>query len=269
MPPEANYFKGMQFSVVTHRGCIGNCSFCSIALHQGTHIVSRSEKSILGEIKRLTEHKDFKGYIDDLGGPSANMFGMDCDGCGVNCLRCKKLDRSHSKLISLMGKARQIEGVKKIFVRSGIRYDIAVDSEEYIKDVTEHHTSGFLKIAPEHCSKDVLILMNKYFSGKLDKFSQTFQRASKGSGKYLKYYFIVAHPGSSEKEAEELKLFIKGLGGNAIVQMFTPTPMSASTCMYYTGVNPHTGEEIYVPYTFREKKVQKEIAMTAEHSRKM
>ena len=257
IPKKAGYFKGMQFSVVTHRGCIGRCNFCSISLHQGNHIISRSENSIIKEIEKLTKHKDFKGYIDDLGGPSANMYGMDCKKCNNECINCENLSRSHLKLISLLRKARKVNGIKKIFVRSGIRYDIAVDSEEYIKEMSENHISGYLKIAPEHCNPEVLKLMNKYFPNRLEKFVNSFKKINKDTGQYLKYYFIVAHPGSSEKENKELKDFIKSFKENAIIQIFTPTPMSMSTCMYYTSIDPKTGREIYVPYTYREKKDQK------------
>ncbi len=257
IPKKADYFKGMQFSVVTHRGCIGRCNFCSISLHQGNHIISRSENSIIKEIEKLTKHKDFKGYIDDLGGPSANMYGMDCKKCNNECISCENLSRNHLKLISLLRKARKVNGIKKIFVRSGIRYDIAVDSEEYIKEISENHISGYLKIAPEHCNPEVLKLMNKYSPNRLEKFVNSFKKINKDTGQYLKYYFIVAHPGSSEKENKELKDFIKSFKENAIIQIFTPTPMSMSTCMYYTSIDPKTGREIYVPYTYREKKYQK------------
>jgi uncharacterized radical SAM protein YgiQ len=263
IPEKAEYLKGMQFSVLTHRGCIGNCSFCSIALLQGTRIVSRSEESILREIEKLTKHKDFKGYIDDLGGPSANMYGMDCHECGSNCLVCKNLDRSHSKLIHLMERARQINGVKKIFVRSGIRYDLAIESRQYIKEISRHHISGYLKIAPEHCNPHVLKLMNKYVPSALEKFVSVFREINKDTGQTLKYYVIAAHPGSTRRENEELKKFIEGVGKDAIIQTFTPTPMSMSTCMYYTGMDPRTGSEIYVPRGFRDKKVQKNVLMMA------
>lgn len=261
IPENAGYFKGMQFSIVTHRGCIGNCSFCSITLHQGNKIISRSEESILKEIEKLTKHKNFKGYIDDFGGPSANMYGMDCKNCGNNCLVCKKLDRTHSKLIDVLRKARKIKGIKKIFVRSGIRYDIAVDSEEYIKEVSENHISGYFRVAPEHANPEVLKLMNKYFPGKLEKFTTTFKKINKNIGIYLRYYFVTAHPGCSEKENKDLKEFIKTISGDAVVQIFTPTPMSMSTCMYYTSLDPRTGKKIYVPYTYREKKDQKNELM--------
>ncbi len=152
VPADFPEFAMAQFSVVTHRGCFGRCSFCALSLHQGDRIVSRSEASILDEIRRLTRHPDFKGYIDDLGGPTANMYGMDCrSACrGRECLACPRLDRSHRRLIALMKKARVVPGVKKVFVRSGIRYDLALESEEYVRELSGHHVSGLLKIAPEH-----------------------------------------------------------------------------------------------------------------------
>ena len=263
IPENADYLRGMQFSVVTHRGCIGNCSFCSIALHQGTHIVSRSEASILREIALLTQHKDFKGYIDDLGGPSANMYAMDCRACRRNCMVCDHLDRSHSKLIMLMEKARNIPGVKKIFVRSGIRYDLALESRQYIKEISKHHVSGYLKIAPEHCSPHVLKLMNKHLPGALDKFVSIFKEINNATGQTLKYYVIASHPGSTQKENEELRKFIEKVGRDAIIQTFTPTPMSLSTCMYYTGMDPKTLQPVYVPRGFRDKKEQKTELLNA------
>ncbi len=143
--------KMAHFSVVTHRGCIGKCNYCSLALHQGERIISRTEESILSEIKKLTKHPEFKGYVDDLGGPSANMYGMDCvKNCGRDCLKCPALDRSCNRLINLLSCARKISGIKKVFVRSGIRYDLALGSRNYLKKISEHHISGWLKIAPEH-----------------------------------------------------------------------------------------------------------------------
>jgi uncharacterized radical SAM protein YgiQ len=263
-------FKMAQFSVVTHRGCVGRCSFCSLALHQGDRIVSRSEVSILDEIRRLTAHPDFKGYIDDLGGPSANMYGMDCparERCERNCLDCKRLERGHGRLIRLMRKARSVPGVKKVFVRSGIRYDLAMDSEAYVRELCEHHISGLLKIAPEHVSPEVLRRMNKE-SRPLDEFRAMFKRINAGRGQHLKSYFMVAHPGSGEKEARELAREIRRLeqdGEKPVegVQIFTPTPMTVSTCMYHTGIDPLSGEKVHVPRTFAEKKEQKRLAAAA------
>lgn len=253
-----------KFSIVTHRGCIGRCSFCSLSLHQGDRIVSRSEKSILEEIRRLTDHPDFKGYIDDLGGPTANMYGMDCHRCQRGfCLTCKKLDRSHRRLINLLRRSRSIPRVKKVFVRSGIRYDLALSSPEYVKELVIHHVSGLLKIAPEHVSLPVLCLMNKT-EMPVEIFRQLFLKLTAGRKQHLKYYFMVAHPGTTMKEARELAAYIKKLsaaGEKPVegVQIFTPTPMTRSTCMYYTGKDPETGQPVYVPRTFEEKKAQKRL----------
>jgi uncharacterized radical SAM protein YgiQ len=263
-----------KFSVVTHRGCVGSCSFCSLSLHQGDRIVSRSEESILGEIRRLTKHPEWQGTIDDLGGPTANMYGMDCASpCPEGaCLSCGRLDRSHRRIIALMRKARRIPGVKKIFVRSGIRYDLAVESREYIEELVKHHISGLLKIAPEHVSDGVLRLMGKGGGRRsLEEFRRVFadinRKAGRGrwaSPQHLKYYFMVAHPGTSEKEARELAAYVGKLeesGEKAVegVQIFTPTPMTRSTCMYHAGKDPITGESVYVPRPYAEKKAQRRM----------
>jgi uncharacterized radical SAM protein YgiQ len=264
IPPDFPEFAMAQFSVVTHRGCIGGCSFCSLALHQGNRIVSRSEESILAEIRKLVQHPDFKGNIDDLGGPTANMYGMDCRrACDKECLRCANLNRSHRRLVRLMQRARRVPGVKKVFVRSGIRYDLAMESEEYVRELSEHHLSGLLKIAPEHVSPQVLRLMNKEMSS-LDKFREMFFRINRGKRQHLKYYFMVAHPGTTGKEARKLAQQVRKLereGEKLVegVQIFTPTPMTRSTCMYYTGKDPASGERVYVPRSFAEKKKQKRM----------
>jgi uncharacterized radical SAM protein YgiQ len=257
-----------RFSIVTHRGCVGRCSFCALSLHQGDRIVSRSEKSILEEIRGLTCHPDFKGIIDDLGGPTANMYGMECAApCpDCDCLTCSKFDKSHARLIRLMRKAREIPGVKKVFVRSGIRYDLALESPEYIRELVEHHVSGLLKIAPEHISDKVLRLMNKAGEGRgaLERFQELFQRFSRGKKQHLKYYFMVAHPGTGKKEVQELAAVVRKLerGGEKPiegVQIFTPTPMTHSTCMYWTGCVPITGKKVFVPRTYAEKKSQRRL----------
>ena len=273
-------FRMAQFSVVTHRGCFGKCSFCALSLHQGDRIVSRSEASILDEIRRLARHPEFKGYIDDLGGPTANMYGMDCrSACrGRECLACPSLDRSHRRLVALMKKARAVPGVKKVFVRSGIRYDLAMDSEEYVRELAGHHVSGLLKIAPEHVSPRVLRLMNK--GGRpFEEFRRLFLRcqsrspdgpsqsagrplSAKGGRQHLKYYFMVAHPGTTEADSRALEAAVRRLereGEKPVegVQIFTPTPMTRSTAMYYTGRDPVTGEEVAVARSYAEKKEQK------------
>ncbi|MFH0837222.1 MAG: YgiQ family radical SAM protein [Candidatus Aenigmatarchaeota archaeon] len=270
--------RGFEFSIVTHRGCIGNCNFCSLRLTMGDKIISRSEESILKEIKHITTLSHFKGNIDDLGGPSANMYAMDCTKdiittpkevaidkmtdlknksaiCHNDCITCKNLDKSHTKLISLMKKARAIPGVKKIFVRSGVRYDLA--TKEYLKELINFHISGKLKIAPEHINKNILQLMNKDV-GNLEDFIKTFNTLGRCD---LAFYFITAHPGSTIKEAKELANIIKKLRNAESVQIFTPTPMTVSTCMYYTGMDPRTYKTIHVPNTYREKKEQKRILM--------
>ncbi len=255
--------KMAQFSVVTHRGCIGNCNFCSISLHQGDKIISRSEGSILDEIKKITKHPEFKGYIDDLGGPSANMYGMDCDvKCSSDCMSCIKLDKSHKKLISLLKKARKIAGVKKVFIRSGIRYDLALSSKEYIKEISEHHISGCLKIAPEHFSKKVLKLMNKDNPG-FDKFVSYFEslEVNKIKKQFLRYYLMICHPGDSENEILVLKNKIEKLKNIEQFQVFTPTPMTVSSCMYWTGLNPFTLEKVDVIYNYGDKKKLKRMML--------
>jgi uncharacterized radical SAM protein YgiQ len=268
IPPHFPEFRMAQFSVVTHRGCFGACSFCALSLHQGVRIVSRSESSILAEIERLTRHPDFKGYIDDLGGPTANMYGMDCPApCGAgDCAVCPSIDRSHRRLIELMRRARAVPGVKKVFVRSGVRYDLALEGGEYIRELSEHHLSGLLKIAPEHASPRVLRLMNKDGT-KFEEFRRVFRAANRGRRQHLKYYYMVAHPGCGEAEACELAREVKRLeksGGKPVegVQIFTPTPMTRSTCMYHTGVDPITGVEVFVPRSFAEKKAQKRILLS-------
>ncbi len=237
--------RGFQFSVVTHRGCIGNCSFCAVNLIQSDTIVSRSEESILKEIKKITNHSQFRGAIDDLGGPSANMYGMDCNLCNQECIDCNKLNKD--RWLNLLRKARKLA---KIYIKSGVRYDLL--TEEQTKEILEHHTFDTLKIAPEHVSKNILKLMNKD-KGNLQEFI-------KGKSK-LSYYFIMCHPGSTTKEAKELADAVKKLRCKEGVQLFTPTPMTISTCMYYTGMNPKTKEEVYVPYTYKEKKEQKRMIL--------
>ncbi|MEW5896832.1 MAG: YgiQ family radical SAM protein [Nanoarchaeota archaeon] len=258
---------GFEFSIVTHRGCIGNCSFCALRLVQGDRIISRSEESILKEISSIACNPEkfpfFKGNIDDLGGPSANMYGIDCpksQKCLSSCINCQQLDKSHSRLISLMQKAKRIKRIKNIYVRSGIRFDLA--PKEYIKEVAEHHIYDTLRIAPEHCNKKILQLMNKN-SGNFADFVKFFN--SLNCGKQLSYYFMIAHPGSSMAEAEELAKAVNKLNNadkrHVNIQIFTPVPMTLSTCMYYTGMNPLTKEKIYIPYSFREKKEQKRTVM--------
>jgi uncharacterized radical SAM protein YgiQ len=247
-----------RFSVQTHRGCVGRCSFCSLSLHQGDRIVSRSERSILEEVRFMTKHPEWKGFVDDLGGPTANMYGLDTAGVAP----------AHRRLIALMRAVRKVPGVKKVFVRSGIRYDLALECPDYVQELVRHHVSGLLKIAPEHVSEKVLRLMNK--SGgrrRLEEFRRIFASVADRKGgrpQHLKYYFMVAHPGTTDTEARELADFLRELersGEKPVegVQIFTPTPMTRSTCMYHTGLDPITGEPVYVPRPYAEKKAQKRM----------
>ncbi len=259
-----------KFSVVTHRGCIGLCNFCSLALHQGEKIISRSEENILAEIKNLTKHLDFKGHIDDLVGPSSNMYAMECklgsddtkNHCKTKCIRCPELDKTHKRIISLLRKARKIPGVKKIFIRSGIRYDLALESKEYIKEISEHHISGCLKIAPEHFSKKVVTLMNKDNTG-FDEFLSFFTEINAKKKQDLRYYFMIGHPGDNINEVLFLRdtMKKKKLRNMEHFQVFTPTPMTVSSCMYWTGMNPYTGEKIDVVYDYNTKKKLKRIML--------
>ncbi len=262
-----------KFSVVVHRGCVGECNFCSLSLHQGNQIISRSEQSILSEIKRLTQHPEFKGYIDDLVGPSSNMYGMECTRqfsdvrpCNEECIRCPSLDKTHTRLIALLRKARQIKGVKKIFIRSGIRYDLALESKEYIREISEHHISGCLKIAPEHFSENVASLMGKD-NTRFDEFLSYFNAINKNKRQALRYYFMIGHPGDCLSEVLYLQDIIrkKHLENIEQFQLFTPTPMTLSTCMYWTGLNPLTGKPITVVYEYGEKKKLKRVMLNLPH----
>lgn len=250
-----NHLRGFEFSIVTHRGCVGNCNFCALRLIQGDKIISRSEESILKEISHFSKLPYFRGNVDDFGGPSANMYGMDCQKCHRDCLNCINLNHNHLRLLNLLRKARQLPGIKKIYIRSGIRYDLA--PEEYIKEIAEHHIFDTLRIAPEHVNNRVLKLMNKA-EGSLNKFINFFN--SLDCGKELSFYFINSHPGSGMEEAKELADALKRFK-NVSLQTFTPTPMTISTCMYYTGMIPSTQQEIVVPYTYYEKKEQKRVVM--------
>jgi uncharacterized radical SAM protein YgiQ len=257
-------------SVQTHRGCAGRCSFCSLSLHQGERVVSRSPGSIMEEVARLTRHPAFRGYIDDLGGPTANMYGLDLAAAEKRDGKTGEeglLRRSHGLLLDLMRRARQAAGVKKVFVRSGVRYDLALANDDYVRELARHHVSGLLKVAPEHVSPRVLRLMNKGGGRReLEAFRGLFLEGCGGRKQHLKYYFMVAHPGATMDEAAELAVFIRELqrrGERPVegVQVFTPTPMTRSACMYHTGRDPVTGEEVYVPRTYREKKEQRQMAL--------
>lgn len=264
----------VKFSITHNRGCFGYCNFCSIALHQGRRITCRSEESIIDEARRLTEMPDFKGYIHDVGGPTANFRKPSCEKqiklglCkGKKCLApepCPNLEADHSEYIDILRKLRKIKGVKKVFIRSGIRYDYLMEdeSDEFIKELIKNHVSGQLKVAPEHCSAAVLDKMGKPHIEAYKKFQKKFYEITKGIGKeqYLVPYLMSSHPGSTLKEAIELAVFLKENNMRPEqVQDFYPTPGTLSTCMFYTGLDPYTMEEVYVPRTPEEKKMQRTL----------
>ena len=267
----------IRFSITTHRGCYGACNFCAIAVHQGRRVVSRSEQSIINETKRMTGHPRFKGIIQDVGGPTANMYGYECNrkikggACrDKRCLYpalCKGLHPTHKPLINLLTKLRKLPNIRRVFTASGIRPDLitadAEHGEEYIRCVTEHHVSGQLKLAPEHVSKQVLSFMGKPGTESMLEFKEIFQETNRRCGlkQFLTYYFIAAHPGCTLDDMKTLKHFATSeLKLNPEqVQIFTPTPSTWSTAMYYTGLDPESGEEIYVARGAGDKQRQKDV----------
>lgn len=264
----------VQFSITHNRGCFGFCNFCSIALHQGRKISVRSEESILREAKLLTKLPGFKGYIHDVGGPTANFRNPSCDKqlehglCkGRKCLApkpCPNLKVDHSEYLDILRKLRAVEGVKKVFIRSGIRYDYLIEDkdDEFMTELIKYHVSGQLKVAPEHCSAQVLDKMGKPHIEAYKKFQKKFYEINKKIGKeqYLVPYLMSSHPGSTLKEAVELAVFLKE---NNIhpeqVQDFYPTPGTISTCMFYTGLDPYTLEPVYVARDPHDKAMQRAL----------
>jgi len=245
-------------SIVIHRGCFGGCAFCSLGLHQGKFIQSRSKGSVLKEAARLAGDKGFSGFISDLGAPSANMYRMAgrnkalCEKCRKpSCLHpavCPELDTDHRPLLELLREARLLKGVKKIFVASGIRMDLALLCGEYISEIAAFHTGGQLKVAPEHCRPGVLAKMRKPSAETFLDFAGAFFRASSKAGKeqYLVPYFISAHPGSTLEDAAELAVFLKAHCYRPLqINDFLPAPMDIASSMYYTGLDPFTLEPVY------------------------
>lgn len=260
-------YEMIKTSVCMHRGCFGGCSFCTISAHQGKQIVSRSKKSILSQIEKLSKLPDWHGVISDLGGPSANMYcmhGMDmsiCKQCArASCLQpaiCKNLDRDFEPLLDIYRTVDKLPYVKHAFVGSGIRYDLM--SDEYAKQLITRHVSGRLKVAPEHCADNVLKIMRKPSWVNYLKFRDLFLRINKEAGlnQQLIPYFISSHPGCTNKDMIELAAETKRMHYRPEqVQDFTPTPMTLSTTMFYTGINPYTREHIYVARTHEQKKQQ-------------
>jgi uncharacterized radical SAM protein YgiQ len=274
---EVKALETIRFAVPTHRGCYGECNFCAIAVHEGRTVSSRSDTSILAEIETLTHHPKFKGVITDLSGPTANMYAVECvkkihkGAClDKRCLFpdiCPVLKIDHQKQTTLLQKARQIPGVKKVFVGSGIRYDMVLADKQnglsYLKEIAAHHTSGQLKVAPEHASPAVLKMMGKPPVKSLVDFKAQFETLSHQAGKdqYLTYYLIAAYPGCSDREMKQLKEFVtsKLKMTPEQVQVFTPTPSTYASVMYYTEKDPFTSEPIFVEKNLQRKVGQKEI----------
>ena len=260
----------IKHSVNIHRGCFGGCSFCTISAHQGKFIHSRSERSILAEVKRITQMPDFKGYISDIGAPSANMYRMSgkneelCKRCKrPSCLHpklCPNMNNDHQPLLELYRKIREIKGIKKAFIGSGIRYDLFDDSP-YFETVVKHHTSGRLKVAPEHTEDRVLSLMRKPSFSLFEDMNRRFQQICRREE--LKYqlipYFISSHPGCTERDMQSLADKVLGRLNFTLeqVQDLTPTPMTLSSVMFYMGKNPYTGESLYVARSQDDKRKQK------------
>lgn len=271
-------YEMIRFSVNMHRGCFGGCSFCTISAHQGKFIASRSEESILKEVETVTQMPDFKGYISDLGGPSANMYKMKgkvqeiCDRCvSPSCIHpviCSNLDTSHKPMTELYRKVDAHPKVKKAFVGSGIRYDLLVDSynknndgslDEYMEQVVTCHISGRLKVAPEHTSDGTLRVMRKPSFKHFHEFKKKYDKINKkhGLNQPLIPYFISSHPGSTEEEMANLAAETKDMGFRLEqVQDFTPTPMTVATVIYYTGLHPYTLKPVYTAKSKKEKKNQ-------------
>ncbi len=266
----------IQFSLTTHRGCYGECNFCSITVHQGRTVTSRSEASLIREARKMTRHPEFHGTIKDVGGPTANMYGFECSKklCEGSCSRrcmvpslCAKMPVDHSRQRHLLKKLRSLPGVKHVFVASGIRYDLVMKDDRhgdgYLRDAIQWHTSGQMKIAPEHSDEKVLKLMGKPKPDMLLKFRDLFYKITKSARKqqYLTYYLIAAHPGCTETDMKDLKRFTgrKLRISPEQVQIFTPTPSTWSSLMYWTEHNPFTGEKIFVEKSLKAKMQQKQI----------
>lgn len=264
----------VRFSITHNRGCFGGCNFCSLAFHQGRYVTCRSKESIVEEAKRITEMPDFKGYIHDIGGPTANFRRPSCDGqeerglCkGKHCLApkpCPRLVSTHEEYLDILRTVRELPKIKKVFIRSGIRYDYLLQDKDdtFIRELVKYHVSGQLKVAPEHCSAVVLDYMGKPHIEAYVEFSKKYFALSGKAGKeqYLVPYLMSSHPGSTMKEAIELASFLKKMGIRPEqVQDFYPTPGTISTCMFYTGLDPYTMKEVYVAVNPHEKALQRAL----------
>lgn len=265
-------FETVKHSIVTMRGCFGGCSFCSITEHEGRVIQSRSAESVLREVRSLRRMGDFRGVISDVGGPTANMYQMKCKSETIEkaCRRlscvhpgvCENLVTDHAPLVSLLKKVREEDGVRKVFIASGVRYDLAERSPEFVKELAAHHTGGQLSVAPEHVDDDVLDKMKKPGAESYERFADMFACASEESGRdqHLVPYYISGHPGSTLESMVKLALYLKKRGLRPRqVQDFIPTPMSMATSMYVTGLDPFSQEPVYTARSLREKRLQKAL----------
>jgi uncharacterized radical SAM protein YgiQ len=274
-------FETVKHSIVTMRGCFGGCTFCSITEHEGRIIQSRSADSVLREVRALSRMADFRGTITDVGGPTANMYKMRCkderteSACRrLSCVHvteggdnrtarvCENLQTDHGPLLDLLRRVRQEKGVQRVYVASGVRYDLATRSPEFIRELARHHTGGQLSVAPEHSDPDVLGKMKKPPVEHYERFAQAFCRASEDAGKqqYLVPYFISGHPGSGLEETVDLALWLKARNLRPRqVQDFIPTPMAMATTMFFTGIDPLTMEPVKVVTDLREKKMMKSL----------
>lgn len=259
----------VKFSIVSHRGCFASCSFCALTHHQGRIVQSRSIESIVREVKRMAKMPDFKGIVQDVGGPTANMYSLHCERWNTQgacpdkiCTMCKSLDTSHEKQVELLRRLLEIPGVKKVFIGSGIRYDLALsDTSGYLSELCAHHVSGHLKVAPEHITQHVTDIMHKPSKEVFEEFKMKFDALNKELGKkqYILPYFMSGHPGCTVEDMVELAEYIRDNNlYTEQVQDFTPTPMTAATCMYYTGINPFTMEKVHVAKG-REKRIQRAL----------
>jgi uncharacterized radical SAM protein YgiQ len=260
-------------SVTIMRGCFGGCTFCSITAHQGRIMQSRSQDSVLNEVRKMAADPEFSGVISDIGGPTANMYEMRCTRPEVeakckrlSCIHptiCKLLGTDHGPLVELMRRARTEPGIRKVLVASGIRMDLAQLSPEYMRELAEHHVGGHLKVAPEHTDPNVLETMKKPGIDNFRTFAADFKEASRDAGKpkqYLVPYFIASHPGSDLHAMIDLALFLKRNGYRPDqVQDFIPAPFDIATCMYYTGIDPFTKEQVYVARGLRDRKMQRAL----------
>jgi uncharacterized radical SAM protein YgiQ len=266
----------IRFSVNSTRGCFGGCSFCAITLHQGRIVQSRSEESLLNEVAKLPEIPGFKGIVSDIGGPTANMYQLRCKSTEIqskcrklSCVHpkvCPHLHKDHTPQVEMLRKARKLPGIRKIHIASGLRYDLSLADdkagETYMKELITHHVGGHLKVAPEHLDEEVLHLMKKPGLRNFDQFVSYFEKVSKEAGKeqYIVPYFISGFPGTTHEKMEKVYDYMKGMGWNLQqVQAFIPTPMTLATAMYYSGIDPMTGKELFVAKDQKDRKIQQAL----------